>query len=271
MDRVPAEVLDLIIESVGQQGLMPWDRSSKAPYACVSGRWQAAVEALTLKNIKIEGREELLEFAKIFSDPRRRHVLSVLHYGIDIFGDISAGHEIVDNTYVRNDEAFTVGLEEFFKLMKSWEDDAVNIGMCLPAFDLSLHAYPQTDPRRQDYRQQDQELRQQRPHLYLVDTAVLPRLQCVRSLSLRCSPMHYHHLHPSAAAKIVASVQQVTGMHYDAAEYEWRMERERRDCRLCKLQVYRLDEHVCSRAQRADLNQPYQQHLTTPCCPILGS
>ncbi|KAK7735531.1 hypothetical protein SLS53_007444 [Cytospora paraplurivora] len=121
MEKLSPEILSLIASHLFEQprwARFRADSSSppRAPYACISRTWQAAVEPYTFAQISLKS-SELPEFAATFSSaPYRRLLLRRLSYGVCLptHGDSRADH-------ARNSQAFGSSMRGLMDLLADWE------------------------------------------------------------------------------------------------------------------------------------------------------
>ncbi|ROW00453.1 hypothetical protein VPNG_07928 [Cytospora leucostoma] len=123
MEKLSPEILSLIAGHLFEQPRRaPFRADSsqastpRAPYACISRKWQAAVEPYIFAQISLKS-SELPTFAAAFSSsPYRRLLLRRIAYDVCLHthGDSRADH-------ARNSEAFGSSMRGLMELLADWE------------------------------------------------------------------------------------------------------------------------------------------------------
>ena len=128
MDTLPQDIIDEIISSLLPEDWEPSDPYNQrrkwrllSPLATLSPLFQAAVERMTFKYIKINS-DEISEFKKLFTRSRRLY-LSKLTFTVILpsYDSVAALRAESPDEWKANDESYTDATLSLFQILKSWE------------------------------------------------------------------------------------------------------------------------------------------------------
>jgi len=128
MDNITPELLDMIMSYL--------DRSTLKIYVTVSRRWQHSIESYTLKQVRVDTAHHET-FSKIFSDRRRRQILSEIQY-YALLPRYSRWRSLryeQDDEKQANNIAFTKNFLAVLQILAAWESED---GECASFADVSL-------------------------------------------------------------------------------------------------------------------------------------
>ncbi|KAK6857835.1 hypothetical protein PG995_005534 [Apiospora arundinis] len=114
MDKLSAEIILLIIESLGEYAFL-------AEYAAISRQWQAVVESRTFAHIKYDAHKDLSIFHSAFSQHRRRSILRQLeaNFGRCVWG-------LSDRKSISKQQTYLADATALVRELAGWKEDPGN-------------------------------------------------------------------------------------------------------------------------------------------------
>lgn len=148
MDSLPLELLAIIVSLL--------DPSERARYATISRQWQAAVERLTFRSVRLKSID-LKRFSDVFVG-HRRAALTELDYHVILpsYSENSCAKFENEKDKSLNNEAFTKAIHSLFGILHCWDEVKTNNGAAKEEYkkseararpiSLTLTAYSPLDP-----------------------------------------------------------------------------------------------------------------------------
>lgn len=285
MDSLPLEIIATIVSYLPKRTTAQAEAAQttqttqtaqlvRPRIACLSRKWQFAVERLVHREVRFK-HTELDEFAAVFSQPRRRGLLQTLRFEIVLpsYSDVDCAVYESDEERLANNKVASGAITALFGVLATWRSDPARAAILL-----YTHVYSPMDPphRGADKLAQDRldnlcrrradlfEQRYQHSYIQLSDPANnLPAAPCLRGVIPDAGTRHFHPS-SSLALLLTASVTNHLSWRYTEPGVYAPLRRRMRDELVHTLrQTFRLPREV--RRFTVDLeSHPYQHAQRLP-------
>jgi hypothetical protein len=283
MDCLPLEIIAIIVSYLPKHTTVQAEveaahTTQKAQLvrpriACLSRKWQFAVERLVHREVRFK-HTELDEFAAIFSHPRRRGLLRTLRFEIVLpgYGDVDCAVYESDEERLANNKVASGAITALFGVLATWGSDPARTAILL-----YMHVYSPMDPQHRgaDKLVQDRldnlcrrradlfEQRYQHSYIQLSDPANLPAAPCLRRVIPDAGARHFHPSSSLALLTAAASATSHLSWQYAEPGVYAPLRRRMRDELAHTLQTFRLPRSA--RRFTVDLeSHPYQHAQRLP-------
>jgi hypothetical protein len=259
MDCLPLEIIATIVSylpkhTTAQAETAQTTQLVRPRIACLSRKWQFAVERLVYREVRFK-HTELDEFAAVFSQPRRRGLLQTLQFEIVLpsYGDAECAVYESDQERLTNNRIASEAITALFGVLATWGSDPARAAILL-----YIHVYSPMDPphRGTDKLAQDRldnlcrrradlfEQRYQHSYIQFPDPANLPAAPCLRAVVPDAGARQFH---PSSSLALLTAAGSVTNhlsWQYAEPGVYAPLRRQMRDELVHTLQTFRLPSSV---------------------------